>query len=91
MGLTMRHDLKTEYPYFAAIKADEKFFEIRHNDRGFQKGDEVLLQEYYPAPLGGTYGNDAIKVEITYVTAFMQKDNWVVFGFKKVDKFKDEQ
>ena len=38
-----KHYLKTLAPYFDAVKAGYKTFEVRKNDRGFQPGDEVVL------------------------------------------------
>lgn len=94
----MRHELKILPAYFKAVENGSKTFEIRDNsDRGFQTGDMVLLKEYdktrvingghgmrcpYEEPVGFT--GKEILVEITYVTNFMQKENWVVFGFKRV-------
>jgi hypothetical protein len=46
----MEHILKTVEPYLAAVASGEKTFEIRRNDRAFQKGDTVLL--YDPEPCG---------------------------------------
>lgn len=40
------HELKTLVPYFEAMKRGEKNFEVRRDDRGFQRGDIVLLQRY---------------------------------------------
>ncbi len=37
------HILKTVEPYFSAVKSGEKTFEARRNDRGFQKGDVLVL------------------------------------------------
>ena len=37
------HKLKTWPPYFAAIESGEKNFEVRRDDRGFQKGDYLEL------------------------------------------------
>jgi hypothetical protein len=37
------HILKTVEPYFSAVKSGEKTFEARRNDRGFQKGDTLVL------------------------------------------------
>lgn len=73
------HELKIETPFFDAVVSGEKTFEIRFNDdRGFQKGDTVLLKEYHPA----LYRNGEQLIRITYVTSFKQKEGWVVFGFK---------
>jgi hypothetical protein len=38
------HTLKCWPVYFDAIKRGEKTFEIRKDDRGFQKGDVLVLQ-----------------------------------------------
>lgn len=39
----MEHVLKTIEPYFSAVLSGDKTFEIRRNDRGFQKGDTLVL------------------------------------------------
>ncbi len=38
------HVLKTWPQYFDAVKRGDKTFEVRRNDRGFQKGDVLVLQ-----------------------------------------------
>ncbi len=38
------HKLKTWPAYFDAVARGDKSFEVRRDDRGFQKGDIVLLQ-----------------------------------------------
>lgn len=43
------HVLKVVPPYFEALVRDEKPFEVRLNDRGFQRGDVLHLREYNPA------------------------------------------
>lgn len=42
----MNHKLKTTNPYFQRCWDQEKTFEVRNNDRDFQKGDTICLQEY---------------------------------------------
>lgn len=42
------HVLKTWPVYFEAIKRGEKTFEARRNDRGFQKGDTLVLKLFDP-------------------------------------------
>lgn len=44
--MSKTHDLKTIQPYFDALRAGEKRFEIRKNDRDYQVGDYLHLQEY---------------------------------------------
>ena len=39
------HTLKVESKYFVDIKVGRKTFELRKNDRDYQIGDEVLLNE----------------------------------------------
>lgn len=40
----VEHKLKCWPQYFDAIERGEKPFEVRRDDRGFQKGDRLLLQ-----------------------------------------------
>lgn len=42
------HELKTTPFFFRQIFDGEKTFEIRKNDRNYQKGDILLLQEWDP-------------------------------------------
>lgn len=69
------HRLKITKEFMKAKVAGDKPFEIRFNDRGYQKGDSVTyITDKTPAcEYEGTY-------LITYVTGFAQKDNFVVFG-----------
>lgn len=82
-----RHRLKTWPCYFEPVLSGLKKFEIRNNtDRGFQKGDVVILAEYDPTSYhstdssGGYTGRTAMG-EITYVTNYAQAPGYVVFGF----------
>lgn len=70
----MEHELKIDEVYLRAKLAGDKLFEIRCNDRGFQKGDTVIYSEW----LDNEYTLYYFK--ITYVTGFKQRDNYVVFG-----------
>jgi len=84
----MHHYLKIEPKYFRAILNGDKNFEIRENDRDFQKGDIVTLKEYeykYNEPEEKSYSGNEINVKIKYVTTFNQVENWVVFGFDIVE------
>lgn len=40
------HVLKTAPPYFEAVLTGDKTFEVRRDDRGFQRGDTLRLREY---------------------------------------------
>jgi hypothetical protein len=39
------HVLKTLPNYYDAIERGEKHFEVRRDDRGFQRGDELVLRK----------------------------------------------
>lgn len=41
------HELKIAPEHYNNVKAGTKTFEIRINDRAFQKGDTVSLMKYY--------------------------------------------
>ncbi len=59
------HYLKTASPYFERSWLNSKTFEIRNNDRDFQKGDTVYLQEYDPQ--NDTYSGRELRCTILYV------------------------
>jgi ASC-1-like (ASCH) protein len=59
------HDLKTWIPYFDEIKTGKKTFEVRKNDRNFQTGDKLLLQEYDQEKK--VYTGREVCVEVTYI------------------------
>lgn len=44
-----RHELKTWPEFFEAIETGRKKFEARTNDRDFQVGDVLRLQEWNPS------------------------------------------
>ncbi|EPB6723331.1 DUF3850 domain-containing protein [Vibrio fluvialis] len=77
------HELKILPEYFALQISGEKRFEVRHNDRDFQIGDTVILNEWD----GESYTGRCITVVITCM--FTSKDlarfgaishNLVIFG-----------
>lgn len=79
-----QHQLKTWTPFFKRIMSDEKKFEIRKNDRDFQVGDLVSLNEWNPDT---AYSGNQVDVKITYLitdTRFGLKRGYCVFGFEKV-------
>lgn len=67
------HNLKIQPPHFEKIIEGRKTFEIRRNDRGFEVGHSVTLQEY----LNGYTGRE-ITANIIYITDFEQKPGFVV-------------
>ena len=68
------HKLKTLPEYFNKVLGGEKNFELRKDDRGFEPGDAILLQEYE----NGNYtGRDCTR-EILYILR-----NAPQYGLKK--------
>ena len=45
----MKHELKIWPQYYQAVADGSKTFEVRNNDRAFQKGDKVTLREWDPS------------------------------------------
>ena len=81
----MIHHIKLNHHYAEAVLCGDKNFEIRYNDRGYQKGDKVVFSvvkdddSHIAHPLSRT------TFEITYVLqGWGLKDNWCVFGIRKV-------
>ena len=84
MNSSIRHDLKIHTSFFHPVLAGDKTFEIRRNDdRGFQKGDVCMLWEVNDL---GLKSNRWVKVLITYVLNYAQKEDYVVFSFKVEDQ-----
>lgn len=42
------HELKVIPPYFDALVSGSKTFEVRKNDRAYQRGDVLILREWHP-------------------------------------------
>lgn len=83
--MAQTHTLKCWPPYFGAIRRKEKNFDVRRDDRGFQKGDTVLLREWNPNSLVGGHftGNDEHR-KIKYILTggqFGLEPGYVVLGF----------
>lgn len=74
----MFHNLKIEPQYFEAVIDGKKRFEIRNNDRNFEVGDEVILNEWNGYELTGRWAS----VKIIYLTDYGQPEGQVVFGFR---------
>jgi hypothetical protein len=59
------HELKTIEPYFSQVETGEKTFEIRYNDRNYQKGDYLLLQKY--DGIMQSFNGESLLVRVKYV------------------------
>ena len=82
--INMIHEIKLDYQFQKPILEGDKIFEVRYNDRGYQKGDlvkfHVVNRENIEEPIENQL------YEITYVLAgWGIKEGYVVFGIRRVD------
>ena len=82
--MIINHTLKIKEEYANAIITGDKTFEIRYNDRGYQKGDKVQFKYHHLGILLHHVINERI-YEITYLLhGWGLKEDWCVFGIKEV-------
>jgi ASC-1-like (ASCH) protein len=81
----MHHELKIRSEYYHRIETNEKTFEVRLNDRDYQKGDRLTFR--IVSKNGRiNYECEPITVEVVYVhTGLGMADGYVILGFKKQD------
>jgi hypothetical protein len=84
IGTERIHDLKLDIEFCDAILNGSKSFEIRINDRGFQKGDQIKF-----IPVRGSlpiiHEIAKARFEITYVlNGYGLKEDFVCLAIKKV-------
>lgn len=95
------HELKLATEYFDAVADGAKNFDVRRDDRGFQKGDTLVLRRYGKDKLTGNYrylrgpsscvldDADTIHARITYVLTggqFGIEPGYVVMGLELLDE-----
>jgi hypothetical protein len=74
----MKHFLKIQPQYFKEVCTGKKSFEIRKNDRNFQVGDLLYLQEFDLEEQ--EYTGRVVERKITYITDYAQQENYVVMA-----------
>lgn len=74
----MIHKLKIQPEYFIDVCTGKKSFEIRNNDRNFQIGDTLLLQEFKTETQEFT--GRVVERKVTYITDYAQQENYVVMA-----------
>lgn len=80
------HKIKILRDFADAVYSGDKTFEIRKNDRGYQKGDIVVFKaiDDLSSPILSHPINET-KYRITYVLSGQGiKEDYVVFGIKEV-------
>ncbi|MCM3600648.1 DUF3850 domain-containing protein [Robertmurraya korlensis] len=73
-----KHQLKILPEYFEAVTEGIKTFEIRRNDRDYQVGDELFLNEFDIEKQ--EYTGRREKVTVSYITDYAQKEDYIVMG-----------
>lgn len=87
------HELKIAPQFFHQVTRGNKPFEIRKDDRGFQKGDHVILKEFNEAAGyldSHKYTGQSVSAEIGFVTSFEQQKGYVVFSLLNIGKVRNE-
>ena len=83
----MVHRIKLSEDFAEAVLTGDKSFEIRKNDRGYQKGDVVIftvVERGNPAFTVATNPLNGRMYEITYViSGWGLQDGYVVFGIRR--------
>lgn len=80
----MIHVIKIQKEYAEAVFLGEKTFEVRNNDRGYQKGDLVEFQVMDGAMERPTHPLNDMTFEITYVLGSFigLASNYVAFAIR---------
>lgn len=64
--MAIEHKLKTLAVYYDAVARGDKTFEVRRNDRAFQKGD-ILVLEKWKDETYRDFSNASMRFRITYL------------------------
>lgn len=73
----MLHTLKIQSKYFVDVISGLKTFEIRKNDRDYEIGDVLELEEI---DTDFEYTGGSCYREVTYITDYAQQDGYIVMG-----------
>ena len=83
----MTHHLKLSHHYADAVMTGQKNFEIRYNDRGFQKGDKVSFTVVDDSKITMSHPLNRETFLITYlVHGFGLEKDWCVFGIRMLTR-----
>ena len=76
------HYIKILPEYYRAIERGDKTFEVRFNDRNYQKYDVLHLQEW----MNGDYTGREITADVTYIldSPDFCKEGFVIMAIKMV-------
>ena len=83
----MLHNLKTLPTFYQAIIDGRKPFEIRNNDRNFQSGDDLILNEWENGKYTGRFCAATIK-DIFDISFLLP--GYVAFTFKLLKIYEEK-
>jgi hypothetical protein len=79
------HHLKTFTPYFLAVDSGMKTFEMRHDDRGYQPGDLLVLWDWTGHEFTGRVTYRVVPYVMRDAPAFGMASGWVVMSLREVE------
>ena len=87
MSRTKIHALKCWPEFFSKMAKGTKTFDVRKNDRHFQTGDAIMLEEWDPKT--EEYTGAVMLFQVTYILVngpelALLKQNNVVLGLKRL-------
>ncbi len=83
----MRHIIKLREEFADAVLNGDKTFEVRLNDRGYQKGDTVQFRVVTAMGIEFYHEINEMEFEITYVlNGWGLKGGYVAFAIKRKEK-----
>ena len=80
----MEHRLKSWPENFGPVKNGIKKAEVRLNDRQFELGDLILLEEW--SPVTRLYTGESVKIKVTHIVKDFDglQNNYVVLSFERI-------
>lgn len=86
----MIHNIKLKHFYADAVLAGQKNFEVRYNDRGYQRGDKVCFQVVDEAGISMSHPLNREMYIITYlIHGYGLEKDWCAFGIKPFKEAED--
>ena len=81
----MTHYIKLNHHYADAVLSGQKNFEIRYNDRGYQRGDKVVFSVINDDMTVMAHPLNREVFLITYlIHGFGLEKGWCVFGIRPI-------
>lgn len=79
------HELKCWPPFWRDVVDGTKRFEIRKDDRSYDVGDVLVLNEFVRDPIGGRYTGASVRVRVVYLLSggFGLESGYVALGIER--------